>query len=225
MKIKVAIANRKNYGGIRKQKVNYLVYHYTANDGDSDEANARYFQNNIVNASAHLFIDDDSITQSVADNYVAWSVGGKKYSNCGSTGGGKFYGKCTNENSISIELCDSKRNEKFDFTENTLNQGVELGKILMEKYNIPIGNVIRHFDVTGKHCPAPFIEDKRAWETFKERLVEEVVEKGKVIVDGKEHEVNMIRKDGVTYIKTRDIGEVLGLRVSSKGKVPVLDMQ
>lgn len=50
----------------------------------------------------------------------------------------------------------------------------------------------------------------------------EVVEKDKIIVDGKECKVNMIRKDGVTYVKTRDIAELVGYRVGSQGKVPVL---
>lgn len=50
----------------------------------------------------------------------------------------------------------------------------------------------------------------------------EVVEKGKIIVDGKECKVNMIRKDGVTYVKTRDIAELVGYQVGSQGKVPVL---
>lgn len=50
----------------------------------------------------------------------------------------------------------------------------------------------------------------------------EVVEKDKIIVDGKECKVNMIRKDGVTYVKTRDIAELVGYHVGSQGKVPVL---
>lgn len=50
----------------------------------------------------------------------------------------------------------------------------------------------------------------------------EVVEKDKIIVDGKECKVNMIRKDGVTYVKTRDIAELVGYQVGSQGKVPVL---
>lgn len=50
----------------------------------------------------------------------------------------------------------------------------------------------------------------------------EVVEKDTVIVDGKECKVNMIRKDGVTYIKTRDIAELAGYQISSLGKIPVL---
>lgn len=51
---------------------------------------------------------------------------------------------------------------------------------------------------------------------------DEMVEKDKIIVDGKEYTVEMIRKDGTTYIKTRDIAKVLGLGVGAKGKVPVL---
>lgn len=50
----------------------------------------------------------------------------------------------------------------------------------------------------------------------------EMVEKDKIIVDGKECKVNMIRKDGVTYVKTRDIAELVGYHVGSQGKVPVL---
>lgn len=51
---------------------------------------------------------------------------------------------------------------------------------------------------------------------------DEMVEKSKIIVNGKEEMVDMIRKNGTTYIKTRDIAEVLGLKVGSKGKVPVI---
>ena len=50
----------------------------------------------------------------------------------------------------------------------------------------------------------------------------EVVEKDKIIVDGKEYKVDMIRKDGVTYIKTRDFAAAAGYQVSNQGRVPVL---
>ena len=39
----------------------------------------------------------------------------------------------------------------------------------MEQYNVSIENVIRHFDVTGKICPAPLIEEK-AWSDFKSKI-------------------------------------------------------
>lgn len=173
VQIKVNLANPANYGG-KRNKIEYIVIHYTANDGDSDEGNGNYFHNNVVNASAHYFVDGDSITQSVPDNQVAWSVGGTKYANCGQTGGGKFYGKCTNSNSISVELCDEVRNGRYDFTEKTLENAADLVRLLMKKYGVPVERVIRHFDVTGKKCPAPMVDDVQMWNDFKERLVEEV---------------------------------------------------
>ncbi len=220
--IKTAIANKKNYGGTRSLKnIKYLVIHYTGNDGDRDESNGRYFQNNIVGASAHFFVDGDSITQSVPDDHVAWSVGGNKYPG---TKGGKWYGKCTNNNSISIELCDEQKNGRYDFSEATLKNAVDLTRMLMKKYNIPVENVIRHYDVVGKICPAPFVNDEAAWKAFKARLKEdeEVVTKESIIVNGKTHQVEMIRKDGTTYIKTRDVAELVGYKVGSQGKTPVL---
>lgn len=167
MNLKINLANPANYGGTRS-KIEYIVVHYTANDGDTDEANANYFKNNIVKASAHYFVDDNSVTQSVPENRIAYSVGGAKYSN---TKGGSFYRKCTNANSISVELCDTKRNGKYDFTEATLNNAIELIKELMNKYNIPIERVIRHYDITGKICPKPFVENEQAWINFKARLL------------------------------------------------------
>lgn len=174
VQIKTAIANKQNYGNKRSTGgIQYIVLHYTANDGDSDESNGRYFQNHIVEASAHYFVDGDSVTQSVPDEFVAWSVGGKKYPSCATSGGGKWYGKCTNNNSISVELCDEVRNGKYDFSEKTLRNAVELVRMLMKKYNVPIQNVIRHFDVVGKICPKPFVDDTKAWENFKKRLTGE----------------------------------------------------
>lgn len=64
--------------------------HFTANDGDHDEGNANYFANNVVKTSAHYFLDDDSVTQSVPDDYMAYSVGGAKYRDCAQTGGSTF---------------------------------------------------------------------------------------------------------------------------------------
>lgn len=168
--IKIKTANRSNYGGKRNiADIKYIVIHYTANDGDTDEGNGNYFANNIVGASAHYFVDDDSITRSVPDDYIAWAVGGSKYKY---TKGGTFYRKCTNANSISIELCDTKKNGVYDFTEATMKNAADLVKLLMKKYTVPVERVIRHYDVTGKVCPKPFVDDEKAWKEFKERLVD-----------------------------------------------------
>lgn len=165
--------NKNNYGGTRSTSaIKYIVIHFTANDGDSATGNGNYFKNNVVKASAHYFVDDTTVIQSVADNIVAWSVGGSKYSDCKSTGGGTKYGIVTNTNSISIEMCDTKRDGKVMATEATQKNCIKLAVKLMKKYNIPVSNVVRHFDVTGKKCPAYFVE-KSKWDAFKTKLKKE----------------------------------------------------
>ena len=168
--IKEQLANSGNYGGSRNaSQIRYLVYHYTGNDGDMAANNAKYFQNNIVKASAHYFVDDTTVWRSVPDLKVAWSVGGSKYANADKTGGGTMYGVITNTNSLSIEMCDTIRNGVYQASEATLANAAALGRELMEKYHIPIENVYRHFDVTGKHCPS-YLVNAQKWAEFKKRL-------------------------------------------------------
>ena len=70
------LAHPSNYGWKRKSTdIRYLVLHYTANKTDRAVNNAKYFQNNIVYASAHYFCDQSSVYQSVPDTSNAWSVG------------------------------------------------------------------------------------------------------------------------------------------------------
>ena len=168
--IKEQLANSENYDGSRNaSQIRYLVYHYTGNDGDKAANNAKYFQNNIVKASAHYFVDDTTVWRSVPDLKVAWSVGGSKYANADKTGGGTMYGVITNTNSLSIEMCDTIRNGVYQASEATLANAAALGRALMEKYDIPIENVYRHFDVTGKHCPS-YLVSAQKWAEFKKRL-------------------------------------------------------
>lgn len=166
------LATPGNYGGSRgASQIRYLVYHYTGNDGDKAANNAAYFQNHVVKASAHYFVDDTAVYRSVPDLRVAWAVGGSKYANADATGGGTMYGRITNTNSISIEMCDTIRNGVYQASEATLANAAALGRELMAKYNIPLENVYRHFDVTGKHCPSYLIAAGK-WMAFKERLEE-----------------------------------------------------
>lgn len=51
----------------------------------------------------------------------------------------------------------------------------------------------------------------------------EMVEEGKIIIDGKEKKVKRILKDGTNYIAIRDIAENLGYDISNKGNIAVLN--
>lgn len=168
-KTKKLIAKRRNYGSKRSTSlIKYLVYHYTANDGDTDEANAKYFHNNVVKASAHRFVDDDSVTISVPDNYTAYHCGGGLQGK----NGHKFFKICTNTNSMGIEMCDTIRNGKHEVSPKTRANAIEEGKKIVKKYNIPKSHVLRHYDVTGKNCPAYFVKDEEAWKKFRDEIFE-----------------------------------------------------
>ena len=162
------LPNPANYRVGRSADIKYIVIHYTANKGDSALNNTRYFANNTVKASAHFFVDENSIYTSVPIGDTAWHCGGGLQGK----GGHAWFGKCSNSNSIGIEMC--LLSNSGDVKKKTIQNTVELVKYLMKKYNISSKNVIRHWDVTGKNCPAPFIGDNNAyWEDFKNRIESE----------------------------------------------------
>lgn len=143
--------------------IKYLAIHYTAG-GSSAAGKAKTMKTSwekTKRASADFGVDDRDMVQFNPDpsQYRCWSVGDKKnpYS-----GGGSLYGKATNSNTISIEICSSLKSgtsaskpnhEGWYFTEAALSNAVRLAKILMKKYNIPIERVVRHYDISGKICP------------------------------------------------------------------------
>ena len=145
-----------NYSSRNGNRVKYIVLHYTGNKGDTAKNNVDYFYGGNRGASAHYFVDDNSIWQSVEEYNSAWSVG---------DGHGKY--GITNRNSISIEMCC---NSSGVITEKTENNALELVKYLMSKYNISISNVVRHYDASRKICPNWSANNWVRWNNFKSKI-------------------------------------------------------
>lgn len=92
----------------------------------------------------------------------------------------RYYGQCTNYNSVSIENCVKRTDNKYEgddnddkwyFTEETQESLVWAVSKMMDDLKIPIERVIRHFDVTGKICPNPYVRNNGkngnwTWEQF-----------------------------------------------------------
>lgn len=149
-------------------RIKYIVIHYVGALGGA-EANCQYYAGGNRNASAHYFVDfDGAIWQSVEDKNIAWHCGAGSYK----------HAECRNANSIGIELCVRKKNtaslgatdKDWYFEDATVEAAVELTRYLMNKYNVPASNVIRHYDVTGKICPNPYVYNTTAhtWDEFKQ---------------------------------------------------------
>jgi len=163
LEIKQKLCDPRNYRAYRKANIKYLVLHYTAGNGDTDEGNGNYFAGRDTgDTSAHYFVDEDSKTQSVPDDACAFHCGATTYK----------HPECRNDNSIGIEMCsDMDAAGKYVITDATVDNAVELTKYLMGKHNIDIDHVLRHYDVTGKLCPEPWVRNSQLWEEFKTRLV------------------------------------------------------
>lgn len=146
---------------VKNKKNEWIVIHYTANDGDTAKGNCNYFSKPLPKekrASANYFVDEKYIWQCVEDECIAWHVGAKTY-----------YNDCRNANSIGIELCSriNKKTGEYYIKEETIRNAQILTAYLMERYNIKLDHVCRHYDVTRKVCPAPFVRHPEQWESFK----------------------------------------------------------
>lgn len=157
MNISEIACNRANYGGVRGDDVRYIVIHYTAAPGDTAENNGRYFAREYTGTSAHYFVDEHMVVRSVPQEHIAWHCGANVYR----------HPQCRNHNSIGIEICTKGANGKYWFAPQAVALAQVLTRQLMEQYQIPVENVLRHYDVSGKLCPAPFVGDGQAdWEAF-----------------------------------------------------------
>lgn len=217
MEIKIFPASGGNYTKGRREGIKFIVVHYTANDGDTAKGNCNYFVKSGRNASAHYFVDENNVYQSVADSDTAWSVGASNY----------VHSVCRNNNSISVEMCSKKDLiGNYFIEEKTVSNAVELVKELMKKHHVTIDNVLRHYDVTGKKCPEPFVRDKAQWVAFKKKLEEEEVDKTavKISVNGVTKTVDGFNVEGTNYVTIRDLCELLGIEVGfdSTNKIVIL---
>ena len=203
MEIKKNLTTQNQNAGTLS-RIKYIVIHYTGNNGDTALANTNYFKS-CRGASAHYFVDENSIYQSVEDKNIAWHCGASVY----------YHPVCRNHNSIGVELCsykDSKGN--FAFKDKTVENALWLVRELMAKYGIPAVNVVRHYDVTHKICPEPYVRDVKAWENFKARLIapdvkedDEMVEQIKIKVNGKDYKADRILKDDKNFICLQDLAQ------------------
>lgn len=146
----------------RNVDIKYIVIHFTSNNSDTALNNCNYFSGANRGASAHYFIGDDGIYQSVPDKWAAWAVGGTNTYK---------HRYCRNMNSISIEMCSRiGADGKYYIRDGIVEQTIKLTRYLMNKYGVPVENVLRHYDVWDKKCPEPFVRQPELWDNFKKRL-------------------------------------------------------
>ncbi len=154
------VSNVNSYSGNVPQ---YIVVHNTDNYSATADAKKHAMAQaagNFKGYSAHEFVDDHSDYQAMPYDRGAYHVG-VNY-------GGKLFGICNNRNSIGVEICV---NEGCNY-EKAFQNGVQVVKDLVKRFNIPADRVVSHYDVCGKNCPSE-IRKHADWERFK-RLIKDV---------------------------------------------------
>lgn len=160
--------------------IKYIVIHYTGDDGRAASV-ARYFKNNRSRyAGAHFTIDNTSgvIYQSGRFKDICHSVGGHYTSK---NGAGRYYQKCKNSNSVSIELAGIASHKP---SKKQIAATRALISYIQQKCP-EAKRIIRHWDVNGKQCPGRFYGNDntkrgKAWLTYKNKIIG----KGSVDVTG-----------------------------------------
>ena len=160
--MKFIACNTDNYRVGRTRPVQYIVMHYTANNGDTAQNNCDYYHRvGGLQASAHYFVDEYGVMQSVHEDDTAWHCGARAY----------WHPECRNANSIGIEMCSRKRADgSYYIKPETVANAAALAKDIMQRYGIDTDHVLRHYDVTGKRCPMPWVDDPDQWMAFKDML-------------------------------------------------------
>lgn len=162
MNIPFVQAKSLSYSGTRSySNIYYIIIHYTGISNDTAENEAKFFATgNTRSAGAHFFVGQDGhIVQSVKMSYTANSVPRKRQ---GYSGGGTFLGKCTSSNSISIEMCDNLSKDPSAKQTEAVRQLVAYIQSICPNAR----SIVRHYDVTGKLCPARMVDEKK-WLAFK----------------------------------------------------------
>ena len=157
--------NTDNYRAGRTRPVQYIVMHYTANNGDTAKNNCDYYHRvGGLQASAHYFVDEHGVMQSVREGDTAWHCGARAY----------WHPECRNANSIGIEMCSRKRADgSYYIKPETVANAAALARDIMQRYGIDTDHVLRHYDVTGKRCPMPWVDDPAQWTAFLATLTPE----------------------------------------------------
>ncbi len=151
--VQLLTVNEYSRPGTQTGRIKGIVIHYTANPGSTAMQNREYFEglkdSHITKASSHFIVGlDGEIVQCIPTWEEAYASNER------------------NLDTVSIETCHLKEDGKY--TEETYKSMIQLTAWLCKKFNLTEKDVIRHYDITGKICPKYFVEDKDAWDKFRE---------------------------------------------------------
>jgi len=131
--------------------IKYVGREYKKNNGKNKEINGEGFRY----GAGQFYVDSKMIGSPIPEDEVAYHVGSSRYTQ---TKFNLFGDENPNNYAIGIECCV---NVDDDFN-GMLNNLISLIYYLMEKYNLTVNDIYRHYDITGKYCPMFAISEEAA---------------------------------------------------------------
>lgn len=133
--------------GVYLEGVRNIVIHYVGNPGTTAQQNRDYFDNPSSEVSSHFVIGlKGEIIQCIPLHEKSSASNHR------------------NKDTISIEVCHPDESGKF--TDAAYQSLLELTAWLCEICDLDSNDIIRHYDITGKHCPLYFVAHEDKWKQF-----------------------------------------------------------
>lgn len=166
--------NRYTRPGILLKEVRKIVLHWTANPGGTAERHQQYFNGTAIKlkhtASAHIFVDEIEAICIVPLNEIAYHANDRyeKIDGVAYRGVPELKPNA-NLYSIGVEMCVEKNGVISPIT---ISRTAEVVAELCKTYKLTEKDIVRHYDVTHKPCPKPFVSDPKLFERFKKTVAE-----------------------------------------------------
>ncbi|MCP1459340.1 N-acetylmuramoyl-L-alanine amidase [Bacillus velezensis] len=197
--------NKWTRPGIKNNGVKKLAVHYTANPGASAANHYRYFgqtlpaQNRNLSekkqtfASAHIFVDRTEAICIIPLNEVAYHANDvQQFVNGQPYRGVAALKPNANFLSIGVELCIEKDGT---FHPDTIARTEQVCAELCKMYKLdPTNDIVRHYDITHKICPAPWVSNSKGFADFKSRVKKRMA--------GRVETVPVVSNSAVTHTDT-----------------------
>jgi N-acetylmuramoyl-L-alanine amidase len=180
--------NDNSRPGYKLLRVQAVIIHYTANPGADADDHFNYFDDTIVGteryAGAQIFVDRHKALELIPLDEGTFGA------NDGGTAALKLqtlrardarYPTRTGDGNanlltIHIEMCLEPDGSIHPDTIERTRQVVKMLQGKFPQLKDTNNRVVRHFDVTGKNCPRPFVVDEQKWKAFLSSIDQPVYE-------------------------------------------------
>ncbi|MBU5327616.1 peptidoglycan recognition protein family protein [Bacillus paralicheniformis] len=157
--------NKYTRPGLKLSGVKGIVMHWTATPGASALNERNYFNGTCIAdkrfASAHYFVDRKEAQLIIPENEVAYHA--HDQNRCYVS----FLKPNANTKAIGVEMCVEKNGQIHS---ETIQNAAEVVADLCRRYGLSTDKIVRHYDVTNKSCPAPWVRDSSQLAAFRKKV-------------------------------------------------------